>query len=112
VISNPKWPRAVRTEDWGSFRMDDDMSSPTPSSLDVDEQVSLQDVLSLFVLLRGIVGFIIFPPKGDPALDTIYISYCVISSRHLAITRFAFDDIHPTRAYRVSLHVQVEGSTM
>jgi hypothetical protein len=34
-----------------AFRLDDDMSSPLPSSLDVDEKVSFQDVLALFVLL-------------------------------------------------------------
>jgi len=70
------------------------MPSPTPTSLYVDEQVSFQDVFPLLILLRRIVGLIIFPPEGDAALDTIYISHRVVSSRHLAIARFAFDDVH------------------
>ena len=53
----------------------------------------------------------IFPPEGYSALDTVYISYSVVPGRHLAITRFAFDDVYPTDAYRVSFCPQVERPT-
>ena len=53
----------------------------------------------------------IFPPEGDSALDTIYIPHCVVPGRHLAITRFAFDNVHPTSAYCVSFCAPAERST-
>jgi len=62
--------------------------------LDVHEKVSFQDVFALLVLLCGIVGLVIFPPESYPALDTIYIPYGVVTSRHLAITRLPFDDVY------------------
>lgn len=46
----------------------------------------------------------IFPPESYPALDTIYIPYGVVTSRHLAITRLPFDDVYPTSPYRVSFY--------
>jgi len=64
------------------------------SSLDVDKQVSFQDVFTLFVLLRRIVRSVIFPPEGHSAFYAIDIAHRVVPSRHLAITWFAFDDVH------------------
>ena len=43
-----KWAKDVSGR---PFRVDDNMPSPSPPSLDVDEKVSFQDVLALFVLL-------------------------------------------------------------
>lgn len=54
----------------------------------------------------------VFPPEGDPALDAIYISHRVVSGRHLSIARLAFDDVHPTSAYRVSFYAWGGRSTM
>lgn len=53
----------------------------------------------------------VFPPEGYSALDTIDISYGVVTGRHLAVTRFAFDDVYPTAAYRVSFYAPVQRST-
>lgn len=46
-----KWPRTCQDRRLRLFQADDDMPSPPPSSLDIDEKVSFQDVLALFVLL-------------------------------------------------------------
>lgn len=62
-------------------------------SLDVYEEVALEDVLALFVSLRSFVGTIVFPPQGGGTLDTVDVPNGVVASRHQAVVWLAFDHV-------------------
>jgi len=85
-------------------------------SLDVYEEVALEDVLALFVSLRSFVGTIlsttrslnrergdngerpyVFPPQGGGTLDTVDVPNGVVASRHQAVVWLAFDHVDPAR---------------
>lgn len=63
------------------------------NSLNVYQKIALEDILSLFVLLRGFVRTVIFPSQDGSALDTVDISNGMIASGHEAVTWLPFDDV-------------------
>lgn len=62
--------------------------------LHVNQEVSLKDVLSLFVFLGLFVRFIIFPAECGAALAAIDVSHSMLSSCHLALVRFALNNVN------------------
>lgn len=63
-------------------------------SLDIDEEVSLKDEVTFLVLLRRLLGYLVFPAECGTALDTVDISNGVLTSGHSAFTCFAFDNVY------------------
>lgn len=64
------------------------------NSLNVYQEIAFEDILSLFVLLRGFVCAVIFPPQDRSALDTVDIPNGMVASGHEAVTWFSFDDVN------------------
>jgi hypothetical protein len=83
-------------------------------SLDVDEQIALEDEFPFLVFLVSLVGTIldirlsdsslqccerndkvtyVFPTKYSLTLDAIYITNGMVACRHLTINGFTLDDI-------------------
>jgi len=65
-----------------------------PRLLHVDEEVALEDVLPLLVLLGLFIRLVIFPPEYGPALAAIDVPHGVVACSHLAVIRFAFDNVY------------------
>lgn len=87
---------------------------PVVPLLHVNQKVALQDELALFILLRAFIGLIldtkgssrhvglsartkettyIFPAKYPSTFAAVDVTDCVVTSSHLAIDGFSFDDI-------------------
>ena len=88
-------------------------------SLDVDEQVTLKDIVALFVLLGRLLGDLlittgtgqytdqaqdreesrndtcVFPAEGGAALDAVDISDGVLAGGHGSFAGLAFDNVYP-----------------
>jgi len=61
--------------------------------LHIHEQVSLQDVLAFFVLLRRLVCLVVFPTKSGTAFAAIYVPDSVVTSSHWTIIGFSLDNV-------------------
>lgn len=64
------------------------------SSLNIYQEVALEDILSLFVPLRGFVCTVIFPSQDGSTLDTVDIPDGMVASGHEAVTWFPFNDVN------------------
>lgn len=62
--------------------------------LHVNQEVSLKNVLSLFVFLGRFIRFIIFPAECSPALAAINVSHSMVPSCHLTVIRFPLNNVN------------------
>ena len=63
------------------------------SSADLTEQLLLENVLSLLVLLRALIGAVVLPAHDLAALTAGDISHHMTSGRHIAFSCFALLDV-------------------
>jgi len=69
-------------------------STPSQHSVNLTQQLCLQDELSLLVLLRLLKSFVILPPHRSLALLAHYVSDNVATCGHGTFTGLTFFDVH------------------
>src|SRR4051812_22975823 len=67
--------------------------SPSRLSSDRAKQLSLENELSLLVLLRSLIGFVVLPPNSFLALTAMYVPHNVSARGHIPLAWFALSDI-------------------
>ena len=63
-------------------------------SIDLGEELSLENVLALLVLLSGLVGLVIFPAYSLLAVSAIDITHNVPAGGHVSLGGLALSDVY------------------
>lgn len=70
------------------------MNHPCPGSIHITKQLLLQNIFSLFVLLRALVSAVVFPAHDLFALTTADVADDVSACGHVAFGGFALEGVY------------------
>lgn len=79
-------------------------------SLDVDEQVALEDIFAFLILLGRLLCDLVFPTEGGAALAAVDISDGMLASGHGPIAGLTFHYIYNFVKEISSSMLPIEGS--